>query len=65
VATTPSWFVISDQELNIPFAAHRYFAERAGARGTREIEGGSHALRVSQPGPVAEVILEAVNAVSN
>ncbi len=63
--TTPSWFVISDQDLNIPVAAHRYFAERAGARVTREIEGGSHALSVSQPGPVAEVILEAVKAVSH
>ena len=63
--TTPSWFVISDQDLNLPVAAHRYFAERAGARVTREIEGGSHALSVSQPGPVAEVILEAVKAVSH
>ncbi|GAB2574297.1 alpha/beta fold hydrolase [Kribbella endophytica] len=63
--TTPSWFVISDQDLNIPVAAHRYFAERAGARVTREIEGASHALSVSQPGPVAEVILEAVTAVSS
>ncbi|MEV6285782.1 alpha/beta hydrolase [Kribbella sp. NPDC051770] len=63
--TTPSWFVISDQDLNIPVAAHRYFAERAGARVTREIAGGSHALSVSRPGPIAEVIVEAVTALSN
>jgi pimeloyl-ACP methyl ester carboxylesterase len=60
----PSWFVISDQDLNIPFAAHQFFAERAGARGTREVAGGSHALSVSQPGPVAASILDAVEAVS-
>lgn len=61
----PSWFVISDQDLNIPFAAHRFFAERAGSRDTREVAGGSHALSVSQPGPVAASILDAVEAVSN
>jgi pimeloyl-ACP methyl ester carboxylesterase len=60
----PSWFVISDQDLNIPIAAHRFFAERAGSRGTREVAGGSHALSVSQPGPVAASILDAVEAVS-
>ena len=60
----PSWFVISDLDLNIPFAAHRFFAERAGSRGTREVAGGSHALSVSQPGPVAASILDAVEAVS-
>lgn len=60
----PSWFVISDQDLNIPVAAHRFFAERAGSRGTREVAGGSHALSVSQPGPVAASILDAVEAVS-
>ncbi|ONI75710.1 alpha/beta hydrolase [Kribbella sp. ALI-6-A] len=63
--TIPSWFVISDQDLNIPVAAHRYFAERAGARATREVPGGSHALSVSQPAEVAAGILDAVTAVSN
>jgi pimeloyl-ACP methyl ester carboxylesterase len=63
--TIPSWFVISDQDLNIPVAAHRYFAERAGARATREVAGGSHALSVSQPAEVAAGILDAVTAVSN
>ncbi|MEV6415263.1 alpha/beta hydrolase [Kribbella sp. NPDC051718] len=62
--TIPSWFVISDQDLNIPVAAHRYFAERAGSRGTREVAGGSHALSVSQPAAVAATILEAVAAVA-
>ncbi|TWD84721.1 pimeloyl-ACP methyl ester carboxylesterase [Kribbella amoyensis] len=62
--TIPSWFAISDADLNIPVAAHRYFAERSGSRGTREVPGASHALSVSQPGPVTTSILEAVEAVS-
>jgi hypothetical protein len=45
--------------------AHRFavdvaLAERAGARGSREISGASHAVAVSQPATVAETILEAV-----
>ena len=58
--TIPAWFVISDQDLNIPVELHRFFAERAGSRGTREIQGASHALSVSQPGAVATSILEAI-----
>jgi pimeloyl-ACP methyl ester carboxylesterase len=57
--TIPSWFVFSDQDLNIPVALHRFLAERANARGAREIAGASHALSVSQPDAVAETILEA------
>ncbi|WBQ08164.1 alpha/beta fold hydrolase [Kribbella sp. CA-293567] len=62
--TIPSWFVISDADLNIPVALHRYFAERAGARGTHEVAGGSHALSVSQPAAVTATILAAVDGVS-
>jgi pimeloyl-ACP methyl ester carboxylesterase len=57
--TIPSWFVFSDQDLNIPVALHRFVAERANARGVREIAGASHALSVSQPAAVAETIIEA------
>jgi pimeloyl-ACP methyl ester carboxylesterase len=57
--TIPSWFVFSDQDLNIPVALHRFMAERASARGVREIAGASHALGVSQPAAVAETSLEA------
>jgi len=58
----PSWFVYGDQDLNIPAALQRFAAERAGARGTSEIAGGSHALSVSCPDAVAATILEAVGA---
>ena len=56
----PSWFVWGSDDRNIPAAALRFMAERAGARGSREIAGASHALTVSQPDAVAETILAAV-----
>ena len=43
----PSWFVFGDQDLNIPVALQRFMADRAGAKGTREIAGASHAISVS------------------
>ncbi|MFG1772781.1 alpha/beta fold hydrolase [Nocardia salmonicida] len=61
--TVPSWFVFPDADYNIPVAAHRFMAERAGARATIEIVGASHALPASQPAAVAEVILTAIEAV--
>ncbi|MGW7683207.1 alpha/beta fold hydrolase [Kribbella sp. NPDC054772] len=60
--TIPSWFVFSDQDLNIPVALHRFLAERAGAKVTREIAGASHAVSVSQPEAVATTILDAMGS---
>jgi pimeloyl-ACP methyl ester carboxylesterase len=60
--TIPSWFVFSDQDLNIPVTLHRFLADRAGAKDTREIAGASHALSVSQPEAVTTTILDAVGA---
>jgi pimeloyl-ACP methyl ester carboxylesterase len=60
--TIPSWFVFSDQDLNIPVALHRFMADRAGAKNVREIAGASHALSVSQPDAVTASIMEAVEA---
>jgi pimeloyl-ACP methyl ester carboxylesterase len=56
----PSWFVFGDGDLNIPVALHRFMAERAGAKATRELAGASHALTVSQPEAVAATILDAI-----
>jgi pimeloyl-ACP methyl ester carboxylesterase len=56
----PSWFVFGDADLNIPVAAHRFMAERAGARAVTEIPGAAHALAVSQPDAVTETILAAI-----
>ena len=55
----PSWFVIGEQDRNIPAALQRFLAERAGARRTIEIPGASHAVAVSHPRETAEVILQA------
>jgi pimeloyl-ACP methyl ester carboxylesterase len=60
----PSWFVFGDQDLNIPVAALRFMAERAGSRGTREVAGASHAIGVSNPAIVVASILDAVDAAS-
>jgi pimeloyl-ACP methyl ester carboxylesterase len=62
--TIPSWFVFSDEDLNIPVALHRFMADRAGAKGVREVSGGSHALSVSHPESVTASILEAMSAVA-
>ncbi len=56
----PSWFVFGDQDLNIPVAAQRWMAERAGAKGSREVAGASHAVSVGAPDEVTATILDAV-----
>jgi pimeloyl-ACP methyl ester carboxylesterase len=55
----PSWFLIGEEDRNIPAALQRFMAERAGARCTLEIPGASHALALSQPQATADLILEA------
>jgi pimeloyl-ACP methyl ester carboxylesterase len=56
----PSWFVWGSADRNIPAAALRWMAERAGGKELTEISGAGHALPVTQPGPVADSILRAV-----
>lgn len=58
--TLPSWFVFGTGDRNIPPAALRAGAERAGARGVREIAGGSHAISVSHSQEVTSTILDAL-----
>ena len=59
----PSWFVIGDQDLNIPAELQRFEAERAGAKGTTEVAGASHAVSVSAPDPIVATVLDALAAV--
>ncbi|NUP46677.1 MAG: alpha/beta hydrolase [Catenulispora sp.] len=59
-AQVPSWDVVTTQDLNIPVAAQRFMAERAGAQVT-EVKA-SHSVAVSHPGVVAGVIEEAARA---
>jgi pimeloyl-ACP methyl ester carboxylesterase len=58
--TLPSWSIVATADCAINPDAEREMAKRAGAE-TVEIDG-SHAVAVSQPAAVAEVILRAVNA---
>ncbi|MFL5884172.1 MAG: alpha/beta fold hydrolase [Thermoleophilaceae bacterium] len=55
----PSWFVIGEDDRIIPPALQHYMADRAGARRTIAIPGGSHASAVSHPEETAQVILQA------
>lgn len=60
--SVPSWFVFGEQDRNIPPAALRAEAVRAGGRTVREIAGASHALSVSRPEAVTATILDALAA---
>jgi pimeloyl-ACP methyl ester carboxylesterase len=57
----PSWFVFGELDKNLE--VHRFMAQRAQAREVVEIEGASHAVGVSHPEEVADVILRAIKAV--
>ncbi len=59
----PSWFIYAELDRAIPPAAHRFMAERAKAREVVEIRGASHALPLSQPDAVADLIFKAAGYV--
>ncbi|WP_436535490.1 alpha/beta fold hydrolase [Actinoplanes sp. HUAS TT8] len=59
----PSWFVYPELDLNIPLEAHRFMAERAGARAAVELSGASHAIPASQPAAVVESIVQAAASI--
>ncbi|MEU9308348.1 alpha/beta hydrolase [Streptomyces sp. NPDC048256] len=61
--TRPSWALIAGADEAINPEVERFGAQRAGAT-VVEIDGASHAVAVSQPKAVAELILEAVRATS-
>jgi pimeloyl-ACP methyl ester carboxylesterase len=58
--TIPSWTMVTTQDLAIPPDSMRYMAERAEST-TVEIDA-SHAVTVSQPGAVADLIHQAARA---
>jgi pimeloyl-ACP methyl ester carboxylesterase len=55
--TKPSWYLVAQDDRMIPPAAQRAMSKRAGA--TVVETPGSHAVYVSQPGAVAELISKA------
>ncbi|MFG3695402.1 alpha/beta fold hydrolase [Stutzerimonas stutzeri] len=58
----PSWFVYGTADKNIPEAALKFMAERAGSRKTLTIPGASHVVMTSHPDEVAALISEAAEA---
>jgi pimeloyl-ACP methyl ester carboxylesterase len=58
----PSWFVFGSADRNTPPAVHLFMAERARARRTVDITGASHAVPVSHPAAVADLIIEAATS---
>jgi pimeloyl-ACP methyl ester carboxylesterase len=58
----PSWYLVATQDRMIPPPAQRAMAERAGSSVVEAI--GSHAVYVSQPAAVADLIRQAAAAVS-
>jgi pimeloyl-ACP methyl ester carboxylesterase len=56
----PSWYLVVTDDRMIPPVAQRSMAERAGAKVT-EVPG-SHAIYVSRPEVVAEIIKDAAAA---
>ncbi|MEW2485560.1 alpha/beta hydrolase [Streptomyces sp. NPDC048411] len=61
--TKPSWALVAGADRAINPEVQRFGAKRAGAT-IVEIEGASHAVAVSRPEEVAELIRDAVHATS-
>jgi pimeloyl-ACP methyl ester carboxylesterase len=60
--TKPSWYLISTEDKMIPPDAQRAMSKRAGS--TVVEVPGSHAVYVSQPQAVANLITKAANAIA-
>ncbi|MCX5561392.1 alpha/beta fold hydrolase [Streptomyces sp. NBC_00038] len=58
----PSWYLVATDDQMIPPAAQRAMAQRAGSTVTGT--DGSHAVYVSQPGAVADLIKQAAAGVA-
>jgi pimeloyl-ACP methyl ester carboxylesterase len=58
----PSWFVIGEEDRNLPPELHHYMAKRAGARSTIPVPGASHAVALSKPEAVVESIRDAATS---
>ncbi|MFF8374279.1 alpha/beta fold hydrolase [Streptomyces lydicus] len=53
----PSWCLVATEDRSIPPAAEQWMADRSGAR-TISVRA-PHAVSVSDPGPVTDLILRA------
>ena len=57
----PSWYLVATDDRMIPPPAQRFMSKRAGA--TVVEVAGSHAIYVSQPAAVADLIVKAAKEV--
>ena len=57
--SVPSWHIYGDADKNIPPAAMKFMAERAGAKEAVVLTGASHVTMLSQPKAVAAIIKRA------
>ena len=60
--TKPSWYLVSTEDKMIPPDAQRAMSKRAGS--TAVEASGSHAIYVSQPRAVADLVAKAANGVA-
>ena len=60
--TKPSWYLVATDDKMIPPDAQRAMSKRAGAKVVET--KGSHALYVSRPAPVAEIIKQAASSIT-
>jgi pimeloyl-ACP methyl ester carboxylesterase len=60
--TKPSWYMVATEDREIPPAAQRAMSQRTGS--TVVEMAASHAVYISQPAPVADLIKQAVSAVA-
>ena len=58
-ASIPSWFLLAGADKNIPLQAQKFMADRAGSRATVTVKGASHAVAVSRPDPVVDLVVRA------
>ncbi|MDR7121320.1 alpha/beta hydrolase [Rheinheimera soli] len=58
----PSWAIYGTADKNIPTAAMKFMAERAGAKKIVEVKDASHVVMTSNPQQVAKLIVEAAEA---
>jgi len=60
--TKPSWYMVATKDREIPPAAQRAMSQRTGS--TVVEVAASHAVYISQPAPVADLIKQAASAVA-
>ena len=58
-ASIPSWFLLAGADKNIPLRSQQFMADRAGSRATVTVKGASHAVAVSRPDAVVNLIARA------